>query len=1094
MIYTCCDENRKAAILSNATIPLNGIDYLEVIDPSTTTTTVPPSLLVHCLKPAPTNLTPANIMILGGESITAVSATSISVAATDPNVLIIQTSQSGDFSTYTLRLVNSTTQAAGNPFDLTDVLQGFDPQLAEASFSFKVDCGPDFDCGPQSQTCAEATPATPPPPINYLAKDYGSFRTLLLDRLTQLLPSWSNSTEADLGVMLAELIAYRGDLLSYQQDAIATEAYLDTARSRISLRRHALLVDYRVHDGCNARAWVHLQVTGPTGTGVFLDRTLTRFYSDAPGMPATLAVGTGNERAALDAGTQIFEPMQNEMLFPEHNLISLYTWGDTRCCLPVGATEATLSGSYPNLQPGDVLIFVEMLGPETGAAPDADLRHRIAVRLTQVATLDAYGNPLVDPLFEAGTGKPLTNPATQKPTPITEIQWAQEDALTFPLCLSALVTQADGSNAFATDVSIAYGNVVLADHGLSLTNASVGTVPEPTLFYPASHAGGHCATSTPAPLPVRFRPVLPLSPLTQAVPLPLAGSPVTPSVVMLPGTGALSLTDRNGFVCLIVQPGNPAIWPQFFGVYILKNTAVPANIDLFVVYNPPGGAAGMPDVVLLEAFVNLSFTKTDPNFVATRINLLSNLIRIPAAYVPPAAPPAGLPTMPIQLRNTGILTLSDTSNPAVPYLQVQPTNPADWVQWLGIVAQGNQSKPSFFNLSLVYDPPGGSPGIAVPVTMERFFNLSLATASGTFKSASQLISVQSFADAPNPTLSATALMDFDPSAAVPVIALTGTFDTQPTPWAAQQDLLGSDENDRVFVVEVESDGTATLRFATPGAPGSETEGTNGMVPDAGTVFTANLRIGNGTPGNVGAETLVNLAAADSRILTCTNLLPATGGTDPETPEQIRRRAPQAFLSPERSITLADYQSVAAANPKVDHAVASLRWTGSWYSVFLAVEPQGGGNLTPTLKQALKTKVESFRLAGQDLELESPQYVSLQITLQVTVDPQSFRADVQQRLQQVLGNGVLPDGRKGLFHADNFTFGQTVYLSPVYAAARSVAGVVKVVATQFQTQGLSTTRYLASGEIKLGTLQVARLEDDPSFPNHGQLTLIMQGGK
>ena len=30
MIYTCCNENRKAAVLGNPT--LNGIDYLEVLD------------------------------------------------------------------------------------------------------------------------------------------------------------------------------------------------------------------------------------------------------------------------------------------------------------------------------------------------------------------------------------------------------------------------------------------------------------------------------------------------------------------------------------------------------------------------------------------------------------------------------------------------------------------------------------------------------------------------------------------------------------------------------------------------------------------------------------------------------------------------------------------------------------------------------------------------------------------------------------------------------------------------------------------------------------------------------------------------------
>ena len=30
MIYNCCNENRKAAVLGNPTV--NGIDYLEVLD------------------------------------------------------------------------------------------------------------------------------------------------------------------------------------------------------------------------------------------------------------------------------------------------------------------------------------------------------------------------------------------------------------------------------------------------------------------------------------------------------------------------------------------------------------------------------------------------------------------------------------------------------------------------------------------------------------------------------------------------------------------------------------------------------------------------------------------------------------------------------------------------------------------------------------------------------------------------------------------------------------------------------------------------------------------------------------------------------
>jgi len=89
---------------------------------------------------------------------------------------------------------------------------------------------------------------------------------------------------------------------------------------------------------------------------------------------------------------------------------------------------------------------------------------------------------------------------------------------------------------------------------------------------------------------------------------------------------------------------------------------------------------------------------------------------------------------------------------------------------------------------------------------------------------------------------------------------------------------------------------------------------------------------------------------------------------------------------------------------------------------------------------------------------------------------------------------LPDGRKGLFYPGSFTFGQTVYLSAIYAAARKVAGVRSVVATTFEPQGIPTTIYLSKGEIPLGHFQIARLENDPSLPDHGQLTLVMEGGK
>jgi hypothetical protein len=884
MIFNCCNDARKAAVLGNPA--LNGIDFLEVLDHDAIALSSPrqQTLLVHLLKPAPAALTPANVLILGGESLTGITAAWIAPANNPPatltnpqeqayfkalidapNVLVIRTSVAGDFSTYTLRLVNDAAQAAIHPFEVNAVLDGFDPQLAEVDFSFKVECGPNFDCAPPPLVCPPDSQT--PPPINYLAKDYGSFRSVMLDRLSQLVPGWTGNTEADMGVALAELIAYVGDRLSYQQDAIATEAYLQTARSRISLRRHAMLVDYPVHDGCNARTWIQLMIAANPGDVVLLDRKRTRFYTYAPGMPPSLAVGAGNEEAARLSGVQVFEPMQDANLYSEHNQISFYTWGDSNCCLPAGATEATLYGSYRNMKPGDVLIFQERVGPQTGDPADADIRHRCAVRLTNVATTDAHGQPLIDPLFEDKTGLPITSNA-QKPTPITEIQWGAEDALSTPVCISSTYRDANGDQQTAIDVSVVFGNVVLADHGLSFPSELLGAVSQPTIYQPPDPARDRCVIATPTPPPVRFRPIVPDSPITQAVPLKLVAS-------------------AGGHVAL------------------------------------------------------------------------------------------------------------------------------------------------------------------------------------------------------DPTQSAVSLLATDASLALPAIHLQGTLGTTTEPWDPLNDLLESGEFTRAFVVEVENSGVATLRFG---------DGHNGKAPASGTLFTSTYRIGNGTAGNVGADTLTYLATADARIQACRNPLPGQGGVDPETSAQIRRRAPQAFLSQERAITMADYEQAAKRNPQVARAVANLRWTGSWYTVFIAAEPQGAGKLLPTLKRSETRLVNRYRLAGQDIEIDSPQYLSLEIALDICVDPNYFRANVQKGLAQALGSQQLPDGTMGLFHPDRFNFGQTVYLSPIYAAARSVPGVNAVEATIFQPQGVNTKQYLQAGEIPLGALQVARLDNDPSLPDHGRLTFNLEGGK
>jgi hypothetical protein len=200
------------------------------------------------------------------------------------------------------------------------------------------------------------------------------------------------------------------------------------------------------------------------------------------------------------------------------------------------------------------------------------------------------------------------------------------------------------------------------------------------------------------------------------------------------------------------------------------------------------------------------------------------------------------------------------------------------------------------------------------------------------------------------------------------------------------------------------------------------------------------------------------------------------------------------MTQERAITMQDYVNVAESNPQIEDAAAVARWTGSWYTIFITAEPLNNGPLTKPVLRSLYKSENAYRLAGQDVYIKPPEYVSLQIKLAVCVDPEYFQSDVEKALLQALGSGTLPDGTPAFFAPQNFELGGTVYLSPIYAAARAVAGVQTVQAKVFEPQGQNTKMYLRKGYIPMGAFQVARMDNDPSLPDHGRLTLSMQGGR
>ena len=201
-----------------------------------------------------------------------------------------------------------------------------------------------------------------------------------------------------------------------------------------------------------------------------------------------------------------------------------------------------------------------------------------------------------------------------------------------------------------------------------------------------------------------------------------------------------------------------------------------------------------------------------------------------------------------------------------------------------------------------------------------------------------------------------------------------------------------------------------------------------------------------------------------------NPLPAQGGQDPESLEDVRQRAPVAYRVQERAVTPADYAEVTERYADVQRAAATFRWTGSWHTVFLDRRPQRRRARYQRSSKAISAITSSaIAWRGTISKSTSPQFVALEIDLHVCVAADHFRSDVERELFDVLSNRDLPDGRRGLFHPDNFTFGQPVYLSAIYAAAHQVAGVESVEVRTFQRLGVPDSTALESGRLDIDRL-------------------------
>jgi hypothetical protein len=136
----------------------------------------------------------------------------------------------------------------------------------------------------------------------------------------------------------------------------------------------------------------------------------------------------------------------------------------------------------------------------------------------------------------------------------------------------------------------------------------------------------------------------------------------------------------------------------------------------------------------------------------------------------------------------------------------------------------------------------------------------------------------------------------------------------------------------------------------------------------------------------------------------------------------------------------------------------------------------------------------YRRIGYDLVVAPAQYVPIDIAMTVSLLPDYFRVHLEAALLDIFSNRALPDGRRGFFHPDNLSFGDSIYLSKLVSAAQTVTGVESVTITKLERLFVGPNHEIENGILLVRALEVARLDNDPGLPENGRLLLNLRGGR
>lgn len=252
-------------------------------------------------------------------------------------------------------------------------------------------------------------------------------------------------------------------------------------------------------------------------------------------------------------------------------------------------------------------------------------------------------------------------------------------------------------------------------------------------------------------------------------------------------------------------------------------------------------------------------------------------------------------------------------------------------------------------------------------------------------------------------------------------------------------------------------------------------------------------------------------------------------SNPHAMDQAKQAGPRNIHTQKRMVTTDDYALRIREHPLVLHAHAWSEWSGSWFTVHLAVIAWNNIKLDPIpdpapedpvaieYSQELKDKIDNFnqsiglklvnfdappsvrmilrpyidayRMAGQEVVLEDPVYIGIYMSISVSLASNFFQSEMQHVISQALGHGP-----EGFFEPGQLGFGEDLYASDIIQALMALDGIEHVCLNRFKRIGGQYPDRSEDGFIALDGLEVAVCNNEADKPETGYYRLKLHGGR